>query len=96
MIVNRLRLQLATGQMPFPERTDYVVVVTVLQGKRPRKPSRFEIPGITLAVWKLAIICEGLYAGYLGGTAANQRAAEMEWRVPRLIERTQRIMAGEL
>jgi aminoglycoside phosphotransferase (APT) family kinase protein len=51
---------------------------------------------LCFAVWKLAIILEGLYSGYLGGTAANQRAAEMEWRVPRLIERTQRIIAGEL
>jgi aminoglycoside phosphotransferase (APT) family kinase protein len=51
---------------------------------------------LCLAVWKLAIICEGLYAGYLAGTAANQRAGEMEWSVPRLIERMHRIMAGEI
>jgi len=51
---------------------------------------------LCLAVWKMAIILEGLYAGYLAGTAANQRAAEMEFRVPRLIERMHRIMWGEL
>ncbi len=49
-----------------------------------------------LGVWKLAIIMEGLYAGFLEGTAANQRAAEMEFRVPRLVERMHRIMQGEL
>ena len=48
---------------------------------------------LCLAVWKLAIICEGLYAHYLGGTASNPGAAEFEWRVPRLIERMHRIMA---
>src|SRR3990170_4171631 len=32
---------------------------------------------LCLAVWKRAIICEGLYRGYLEGTAANPRAAEL-------------------
>jgi aminoglycoside phosphotransferase (APT) family kinase protein len=49
-----------------------------------------------LAVWKLAIILEGLYAGYLAGNAANQRAAEMEFRVPLEVQRMHRIMQGEL
>lgn len=47
---------------------------------------------LCLAVWKLTIIVEGLYAHYLEGTAANPRAAEFEWRVPLLIERMHRIM----
>ena len=51
---------------------------------------------LCFAVWKLAIIMEGLYMHYLEGTAPNRKAAEMEWRVPRGIERTQRIIAGEL
>jgi aminoglycoside phosphotransferase (APT) family kinase protein len=46
-----------------------------------------------LAVWKLTIIVEGLYAHYLEGTASNPRTADMEWRVPRLIDRMHRIMA---
>lgn len=48
------------------------------------------------AVWKLAIIMEGLYMHYLSGTAPNRRAAEMEWRVPLNIERLHRIIAGEV
>jgi aminoglycoside phosphotransferase (APT) family kinase protein len=48
---------------------------------------------LCMAVWKLTIIVEGLYAHYLDGTAANPRAAEFEWRVPLLVERMQRIMA---
>ena len=48
----------------------------------------------TLALWKLTIIIEGLYMHYLEGTAANARAAEFEWRVPRMIERMHRSMAG--
>ncbi len=42
-----------------------------------------------MALWKLAIILEGLYVHYKTGTAANPGAAEFETRVPRLIERAQ-------
>ncbi|MGH2589099.1 MAG: phosphotransferase family protein [Dehalococcoidia bacterium] len=47
-----------------------------------------------LALWKLTIIVEGLYMHYLEGTAANPRAAEFEWRVPLMIDRMHRSMAG--
>ncbi len=46
-----------------------------------------------LAVWKYAVILEGLYRHYLEGTAANPKAAEFAWKVPQLIQRAQRIMA---
>ena len=46
-----------------------------------------------LAVWKYAIILEGLYRHYLEGTAANPKAAEFAWKVPQLVQRAQRIMA---
>lgn len=46
----------------------------------------------TFALWKLAIILEGLYAHYLEGTASNPRAQEFEWRVPLTIERMYRAM----
>ncbi len=49
---------------------------------------------LCLAVWKLAIILEGLYAHYLDGTASNPRAAEFEWRVPHEIARIERIIGG--
>ena len=45
-----------------------------------------------MALWKMAIILEGLYVGYRTGTASNPAAAEFEFRVPRLIERARRLM----
>lgn len=47
-----------------------------------------------LAVWKQAIILEGLYRHYLEGTATNPKAAEFEWRVPQLVDRANRIIAA--
>lgn len=47
-----------------------------------------------LAVWKLAIIGEGLYRHYLEGTASNVKAAELEWRVPQLVDRAHRIITA--
>ena len=46
-----------------------------------------------LAVWKYAVILEGLYRLYLEGSAANPKTAEFEWKVPQLMRRAQRIMA---
>ena len=43
--------------MPFPDSTDHNVVIYVFQGKRPSKPRRFEAPGTTSAVWKVAKRC---------------------------------------
>ena len=40
-----------------------------------------------MALWKLAIILEGLYVHYKTGTASNPGAAEFEIRVPNLIRR---------
>lgn len=40
-----------------------------------------------MALWKLAIILEGLYVHYKTGTASNPGAAEFETRVPALIRR---------
>lgn len=45
-----------------------------------------------MALWKMAIILEGLYVGYVQGTASNPGAAEFEFRVPKLIERAHRLM----
>ena len=47
-----------------------------------------------LAVWKLAIILEGLYRHYIEGTASNPKANEFEWKVPQLVDRAHRIMAA--
>ncbi|MEO8541582.1 MAG: phosphotransferase family protein [bacterium] len=45
-----------------------------------------------LAVYKMAIILEGLYMHYIEKTASNPGAAEFEWYVPVLVERMHRIM----
>ena len=43
--------------MPFPEFTDHNVTVLISKGKRPSKPRRFDAPGMTPAVWKIAKKC---------------------------------------
>jgi len=50
-------VQLATGKMPFPEMTDPNVTITISKGRRPPKPRRFEAPGMTSKVWKVAKTC---------------------------------------
>ncbi|MEP6871836.1 MAG: phosphotransferase family protein [Anaerolineaceae bacterium] len=45
-----------------------------------------------LAVYKLAIILEGLYAHYLESTAPNPESATFEYQVPMLIARMHRLM----
>jgi aminoglycoside phosphotransferase (APT) family kinase protein len=45
-----------------------------------------------LAVYKLAIILEGLYMHYLEATASNPESARFEFQVPMLIDRAHRIM----
>lgn len=46
------------------------------------------------AVYKLAIILEGLYMHYLEATASNPESARFEWQVPQLVERAHRIIAS--
>ena len=48
-----------------------------------------------MAIWKYAIILEGLYRHYLEGTASNPKANEFEWKVPQLVARAHRIIAGK-
>jgi len=45
-----------------------------------------------LAVYKLAIILEGLYMHFVEKTASNPASAEFEWYVPVLVDRIHRIM----
>ena len=45
-----------------------------------------------LALWKLAIILEGLYVHYKTGTASNPGAAAFEIQVPALIRRAQALI----
>ena len=50
-------VQLATGKMPFPDMTDPNVTIAISKIKRPSKPRRFDAPGMTPAVWKVAQRC---------------------------------------
>jgi aminoglycoside phosphotransferase (APT) family kinase protein len=45
-----------------------------------------------LAVYKLAIILEGLYMHFIEKTASNPASADFEWYVPVLVDRMHRIM----
>lgn len=45
-----------------------------------------------MALWKMAIILEGLYVHYVRGTASNPGAAEFEVRVPKLIQRAHHLI----
>ena len=45
-----------------------------------------------LAVYKLAIILEGLYMHYIEKTASNPASADFKWYVPVLVDRMHRIM----
>ena len=54
---DHFRSQLVTGNMPFPECMDHNVINLMLKGKRPPKPRRFEAPGMTPAVWRIAEKC---------------------------------------
>ena len=45
-----------------------------------------------LALWKLAIICEGLYVQYKEGKASNPRSAQLEYRVLNMIRRAERVI----
>jgi len=52
-----VHFQLVTRNVPFPEFTDANVMILVLKGGRPPKPHRFEVPGLTSEVWKIAEMC---------------------------------------
>ena len=49
--------QLVTNKIPFPEFTDPSVTVLISNGKRPSKPRRFDVLGMTPAVWEIAKKC---------------------------------------
>ena len=50
--------QLVTGKRPFPSHdNDLNVLIMLSRGKRPPKPLRFDAPGMSPAVWKIAEKC---------------------------------------
>ena len=80
-----------TSQPGFPAREE---LLTRYEQKTGRTMKHFAFYHC-MAVWKLAIILEGLYRHYIEGTASNPKANEFEWRVPQLVDRARRIIAGE-
>lgn len=82
---------LVTMQPGFHLREELVAIYE----ERSQRPMRHFPFYYTLALWKLAIIIEGLYMHYLEGTASNPRAGEFEWRVPLLIDRIHREMPAQ-
>lgn len=74
-----------TAMEGFPSRDELAARYAEKTGRKMENFAFYHV----LALWKLAIILEGLYVHYKTGTASNPGAAEFEVRVPRLIERAQ-------
>src|SRR5688572_7460443 len=72
----------------FPTVEEMAALYEKKSGKSMRNFAFYHV----LAVYKLAIILEGLYMHYLEKTASNPGAAEFEWHVPVLVDRMHRIM----
>ncbi|HEY8490759.1 MAG TPA: phosphotransferase family protein [Dehalococcoidia bacterium] len=72
----------------FPTRDELAARYAERTGREMRRFPFYHV----LALWKSAVILEGLYVGYKEGTAANPGAAAFEERVPRLIRRAHRVM----
>jgi aminoglycoside phosphotransferase (APT) family kinase protein len=77
-----------TAQPGFPTREELSDRYAGRTGREMRQFAFYH----AMALWKLAIILEGLYVHYKEGTASNPGAAEFEFRVPRLIRRAQHVI----
>lgn len=80
-----------TRQEGFPSIEDMLALYERKSGQPMRNFAFYHV----LAVYKLAIILEGLYMHYLEATASNPESARFEWHVPMLIDRMQRLMAAD-
>jgi aminoglycoside phosphotransferase (APT) family kinase protein len=72
----------------FPSREEMAARYEAKSGRSMKHFSFYSV----LAVYKMAIILEGLYMHYIEKTASNPGAAEFEWYVPVLIDRMHRLM----
>ena len=77
-----------TAMPGFPSRDEMAARYAAKTGREMKDFHFYHV----LALWKLAIIVEGLYVHYRQGTASNPGAAEFEVRVPRLIQRAHILM----
>jgi aminoglycoside phosphotransferase (APT) family kinase protein len=80
-----------TAKPDFLTRQEMVALYEQRSGRSMRDFTFYFVLGI----WKMAAILEGLYSLYLEGRASNARTAEMEFRVPRLVTRAQRVIDGD-
>lgn len=78
-----------TQREGFPSREEMVALYEQKSG-RPVRSLPFYL---CLAIWKLAIIAEGLYALHLEGRAPNPRTGEVAEFVPALIRRMHGVIA---
>jgi aminoglycoside phosphotransferase (APT) family kinase protein len=81
-----------TARAGYPSRAELIARYEESSGRRAKNFQFY----FCLAVWRQAVICEGLYRLYLEGRAPNPRTRDMAWVVPQIVDRLHRIMAGEL
>ena len=74
----------------FPAHEELVAMYEEASGRSMRHAAFYHV----FAVFKLAVILEGLYMQHLEETAANPDSARFEWFVPVLVERARRLMAA--
>ncbi|WP_322796580.1 phosphotransferase family protein [Tepidiforma sp.] len=72
----------------FPSREEMAALYEARSGRSMKHFAFYSV----LAVYKMAVILEGLYMHYLEKTASNPGAADFEWYVPVLIDRMHRLM----
>ncbi|MGE3073358.1 MAG: phosphotransferase family protein [Dehalococcoidia bacterium] len=72
----------------FPTVDEMAALYEAKSGKSMKNFAFYHV----LAVYKLAIILEGLYMHYLEKTASNPASADFKWYVPVLVDRMHRIM----
>ncbi|MXY72411.1 MAG: phosphotransferase family protein [Dehalococcoidia bacterium] len=81
---------LLTAQEGFPDHEEVIALYEEGSGRSMQHVAFYHV----FAVFKLAIILEGLYMQHLQETAANPDSARFEWFVPVLVDRAQRLMAA--
>jgi aminoglycoside phosphotransferase (APT) family kinase protein len=77
-----------TTREGFPSIEEMVALYEQKSGRSMRHFVFYHV----LAVYKLAVILEGLYMQFLEATAANPGSERFEWQVPTLVDRAHRII----
>ena len=80
---------LVSARDGFPDHHELIAMYEAQSGRSMRNVAFYHV----FAVFKLAVILEGLYMQHLRETGANPDSARFEWFVPVLVGRAQRLMA---